>query len=102
MAAYDQEDLDHARQWVGDRGFEALCAEFDPVAIIIACGIADVAELVEGYGPRNPSPPDPEDARLEQAVARAHAALGPHAPRSAEERARARAMLDEMVRAGGE
>ena len=69
MAAYDQDDLDHARQWVGDRGFEALCEEFDPVAIIIACGIADVAELVEGYGPRTPSPPDPEDARLEQAVA---------------------------------
>lgn len=91
------QDLDHARAWVGDRAFLTLCDEFEPGEIIIACGIANADELLDGYGPpRNRTPRDPYDVRLTDAVRKAHAALGPWEPRSAEERAIARAALDDI------
>ncbi len=97
------EHLEHARKWVGDRAFITLCDEFEPGEIIIACGIANADELLQGYGPRrNHSSRDPHDVRLTDAVAVAHAALGPSAPRSAEDIAAARAALDEILKREGE
>jgi hypothetical protein len=66
------DDLDFAREWVGDADFILLAQEYGAEEVVISCGIQHAAE---GLGLTLRRDLAPRDIELQDAIAAAHDAV---------------------------